>query len=115
MHVCPHPRCGLSPLIHLGDGQALGFQKSMASCDPLAPPNQEDPVIMGSVFADRLLIPNPKARKVIAAFSSRSACWQIEGEGVAPRNVPEDFKRKVDKAIKAEQQASCMVILILLF
>jgi hypothetical protein len=66
---------------------------------------------MGSAFADRLLIPNPKARKIIAAFSSPSACWQVAGEGVAPRNVPEEFKKKVEKVNKAEQEASCMVIL----
>ena len=111
MHLCPHPRCGLNPHVLLGDGTALGFQKSKCLCSSLPPPDPNDPPIQGTSFADRLVIPNPTARKVIAAFSGRSATWQTS-DGISRSKVPQDFKIKFDKEIQAQQVTSCTVIYI---
>lgn len=107
LHVCPHPGCGSSPLILCFDGTALGFQKSKCSCTSLEPPNANDPVVVGSTFASRLCIEDAGARRTISVFTSRNSSYRDSDR--APKQIPEEFKKKVDKAKVANEKASCTV------
>ncbi len=87
------------------DGTALGFEKSKCSCTALEPPSANDPVVVGSTFASRLCIEDPGARKTISIFTSRN----YKDDDRAPKQIPEDFKKKVEKVKNANQKASCTV------